>query len=99
LTPPCLITVDLRIVAPESVYSKKTDRTFKYAEGVRFAPLPAIMKAKKKPLDVKPLASLTSTKLAASYSKFELPKARKAGVLVKSAAELVEKLKTEARVL
>jgi len=99
LTPPCLITVDLRIVAPESVYSKKTERSFRYGEGVRFAPLPAIMKAKKKPLDVKPLAALTPAKPQSAYGKFELPKARKAGVLVKSAAELVEKLKTEARVL
>lgn len=99
LTPPCLITVDLRIVAPESVYSKKTDRSFKYPEGVRFAPLPAIMKAKKKPLDVKALSALTTSKPASTYGKFALPEARKAGVIVKSAAELVEKLKTEARVI
>src|SRR5690606_13397771 len=51
LSLPALITVDLRIVAPASVYSSKTDRNFKYNDGVRFAPLPAIMKAKKKPLD------------------------------------------------
>src|SRR5690606_8987294 len=49
---PAVVTVDLRIVAPNSVYSKHTERTHKYNDGVRFAPLPAIMKAKKKPLDV-----------------------------------------------
>lgn len=99
LTPPALITVDLRIVAPGSVRSKKTSPSFQYPEGVRFAPLPAIMKAKKKPLDVKQLASLVSTTLGTSYEKFELPAARKAGVKVASAAELVSKLKSEARVI
>jgi electron transfer flavoprotein beta subunit len=99
LTPPCIITVDLRVVAPASVYSKHTDRSFKYQEGVRFAPLPAIMQAKKKPLDVKNLAELTTTKPQVQYSRFELPKARKAGVKVKDVGELVEKLKNEARVI
>jgi electron transfer flavoprotein beta subunit len=99
LTPPCVITVDLRVVAPASVYSKHTDRNFKYQEGVRFAPLPAIMQAKKKPLDVKNLADLTSQKPDVQYTKFELPRARKAGVKVKDVAELVAKLKSEARVI
>src|SRR5690606_38261442 len=35
LTPPCLITVDLRVVAPKSVRSNKTDAGFSYSEGVR----------------------------------------------------------------
>lgn len=99
LTPPCLITVDLRIVAPKSVHSNKTDASFEYNEGVRFAPLPAIMKAKKKPLDVKPLADLTSQGLTTTYHKFERPPGRKAGVKVKDVAELVDKLKNEARVI
>mgnify|MGYP001597304379 CR=1 FL=1 len=99
LTAPCLITVDLRIVAPESVTSNKTPADFKYNEGVRFAPLPAIMAAKKKPLDVKTLADLTDKTLTTTYSRFELPAARKAGVKVKDVNELVEKLKNEARVL
>jgi electron transfer flavoprotein beta subunit len=37
---PAVVTVDLRIVAPKSVYSAKTPAThFKYNEGVRFAAL------------------------------------------------------------
>ena len=99
LTPPCLITVDLRIVAPKSVHSNKTDPSFAYNEGVRFAPLPAIMKAKKKPLDVKTLADVTSVEKTANYTKFEPPAGRQAGVIVKDVAELVDKLKNEARVL
>lgn len=97
--PPCLITVDLRIVSPEGVYSKLTDKSFKYSEGVRFAPLPAIMAAKRKPLAVRPLAELTDVPLTTSYTKFELPSKRSAGIKVKDVAELVQKLTEEARVL
>lgn len=99
LKPPCVVTVDLRIVAPKSVHSSKTDPSFAYGDGVRFAPLPAIMKAKKKPLDVKPLSAVTPQSLTTTYEKFEPPKARKAGVIVKSVDELVDKLKNEARAL
>jgi electron transfer flavoprotein alpha/beta subunit len=55
---PAVVTVDLRIVAPTSVYSLKTAATFKYNEGVRFAALAAIMAAKKKPLAEVKLADL-----------------------------------------
>jgi electron transfer flavoprotein beta subunit len=99
LTPPCVVTVDLRVVAPKSVHSNKTDPAFAYGDGVRFAPLPAIMKAKKKPLDVKALGAVTTQPLTTTYDKFEPPKARKAGVMVKSVDELVDKLKNEARAL
>jgi electron transfer flavoprotein beta subunit len=97
---PALITVDLRIVAPTSVYSLKTDRAFKYNDGVRFAPLPAIMAAKKKKLDVKPLADLVgSAALTTQYEKFEAPPQRKSGAKVKDVKELVEKLATQAKVI
>lgn len=99
LAPPCLVTVDLRIVAPQSVYSASTARDFKYQDGVRFAPLPAIMAAKKKPLDVKSLADLTPQTKTTVYSSFALPEARKAGVKVKDVDELLTRLKTEARVI
>ncbi len=99
LTCPCLITVDLRVVAPKSVHSNKTDAAFEYNEGVRFAPLPAIMKAKKKPLDVKALGEVTDQPLTTQYGSFEPPPARQAGVMVKDVAELVSKLQNEARVL
>lgn len=97
--PPCLITVDLRIVSPEGVYSSHTASSFKYSEGVRFAPLPAIMQAKRKPLTVRPLAELTDATLTTKYTRFELPAKRSAGVKVKDVAELVQKLTQEARVL
>jgi electron transfer flavoprotein beta subunit len=97
---PALVTVDLRIVAPASVYSQKTDRAFKYNDGVRFAPLPAIMAAKKKKLDVKALSDLVSdTSLRTHYRKFAPPPERKAGARVADVAELVNKLANEAKVI
>ncbi|HVJ16042.1 MAG TPA: electron transfer flavoprotein subunit beta/FixA family protein [Polyangiaceae bacterium] len=100
LKPPALITVDLRIVAPQSVYSKLTETSHKYNDGVRFAPLPAIMAAKKKPLDVKSLADVVGgQKLTTHYGKFERPSARSAGVKVKDVAELVDRLTTVAKVI
>ncbi|RED45073.1 electron transfer flavoprotein subunit beta/FixA family protein [Aestuariispira insulae] len=66
----------------------------------RYASLPNIMKAKKKPLD---------TKAAADYGvdvtprlktlKVSEPPARAAGIIVGSVSELVEKLKNEAKVI
>ena len=66
----------------------------------RYASLPNIMKAKKKPLE-----SLTPEALGVSVTstnttlKVEAPATRSAGVKVKSVAELVEKLKNEAKVI
>lgn len=97
---PAVVTVDLRIVAPASVWSTATARTHKYNDGVRFAALPAIMAAKKKPLAELKLAELApDTKLKVTYASFSAPPARKAGIKVKDVAELVEKLAKEAKVL
>ena len=66
----------------------------------RYASLPNIMKAKKKPLDKKSPADFNvSTAARLKVLKTEEPGGRKAGVKVKSVAELVEKLKTEAGVI
>jgi electron transfer flavoprotein beta subunit len=100
LTLPALVTVDLRIVAPGSVYSRETDRAFKYNDGVRFAPLPAIMQAKRKKLDVKPLAELApGAALRMTYPRFAPPPQRRAGKRVADVAELVNKLANEAKVI
>jgi electron transfer flavoprotein beta subunit len=66
----------------------------------RYASLPNIMKAKKKPLDKKTPADF-GVDLAPRLKvlKTEEPGGRKAGIKVKSVAELVEKLKVEAGVL
>lgn len=97
---PAVVTVDLRIVSPASVYSTKTDKSFKYHDGVRFAPLPAIMQARKKPLDVKKLSDyLDGESPKVTYLRFEPPPERKAGEKVEDVDQLVDKLKNEAKVL
>jgi len=99
VTLPAVVSVDLRIVNPTSVQSKHSP-AHKYPEGVRFAALMAIMAAKKKPLVVQKLAELVSDgALKIKYTSFEAPSGRKAGVKVKTVAELVSRLKTEAKVI
>ena len=66
----------------------------------RYASLPNIMKAKKKPLDEKSPADFgADVKPRLKVIRTEEPGGRKAGVKVGSVAELVDKLKNEAGVL
>ena len=66
----------------------------------RYASLPNIMKAKKKPLDEKSPADFgADVAPRLKVVKTEEPSGRKAGVKVKDVAELVDKLKNEAGVL
>ncbi|MCG9677215.1 electron transfer flavoprotein subunit beta/FixA family protein [Vibrio sp. Isolate24] len=66
----------------------------------RYASLPNIMKAKKKPLDVISAADL-GVDLVRSHEIIEVmtPVERSSGVMVSSVGELVDKLKNEAKVL
>jgi len=66
----------------------------------RYAKLPNIMKAKKKPLDVIDAAS-TGVDLTPRLVTLKVtePSGRKAGIRVGSVAELVEKLRNEAKVI
>ncbi len=66
----------------------------------RYATLPNIMKAKKKPLDVVKPAEL-GVDVAPRLRTLRVvePGKRKAGVMVKDVAELVDKLKNEAKVI
>ncbi|MBM7333866.1 MAG: electron transfer flavoprotein subunit beta/FixA family protein [Alcanivorax sp.] len=66
----------------------------------RYASLPNIMKAKKKPMDVKSPADLgVDMTPRVTIEKVETPAERKAGVMVGSVDELVDKLKNEAKVI
>ena len=66
----------------------------------RFVKLPNIMAAKKKPLEKVALADLgVDTAARVNVVKVLEPKARQAGMKVASVAELVEKLKNEAKVI
>ena len=66
----------------------------------RYASLPNIMKAKKKPLDQVSLDDLgVDASLRLTTLKVEEPPAREAGITVGSVSELVDKLKNEAKVI
>jgi len=66
----------------------------------RYPSLPGIMKAKKKPLDETDLASLgVDVTPKVKVVAYEEPAAKKAGQKVKDVAELVDKLKTEAKAI
>ena len=66
----------------------------------RYASLPNIMKAKKKPIDVKEVSTLgVDIAPRLTVLKVTEPPKRVAGVKVESAAELVNKLKNEAGVI
>ncbi|MDO6712149.1 electron transfer flavoprotein subunit beta/FixA family protein [Aliiglaciecola sp. 2_MG-2023] len=66
----------------------------------RYATLPNIMKAKRKPIDVKAADSFGVT-LTSNVKTLKVmpPAQRKGGIKVADVAELVEKLKTEAKVI
>jgi electron transfer flavoprotein beta subunit len=97
---PAVVTVDLRIVAPEGVKNGATPSGHKYNEGARYASLKGIMQAKKKPIEQITLASLgVEPALSTRYSKFELPAARSGSVVfVDSPDALIQKL-TEAKLI
>jgi electron transfer flavoprotein beta subunit len=66
----------------------------------RYASLPGIMKAKKKPLETLSPADLgVDTALKVETVGFEPPPSRAAGVKVKTVDELLEKLATEAKAI
>jgi electron transfer flavoprotein beta subunit len=66
----------------------------------RYASLPNIMKAKKKPVDKKTVADLgVDIAPRLEVVTTEEPEARKAGVVLNSVSELVDKLKNEAGVI
>ena len=66
----------------------------------RYASLPNIMKAKKKPLDQMSATDLgVDTKPRIEQIKVEEPPKRKAGIKVANVTELVNKLKNEAKVI
>ncbi|MDC3023332.1 electron transfer flavoprotein subunit beta/FixA family protein [Pelagibacteraceae bacterium] len=66
----------------------------------RYASLPNIMKAKKKPIDIKEASSLgINIEPRIEQIKVEEPPVRQKGIMVSDVAELVQKLKHEAKVI
>jgi len=65
----------------------------------RYASLPGIMKAKKKPIaEVTPASLGVEASVKVRVLKLSPPPTRKAGVMVPDVATLMQKLKTEAKV-
>ncbi|MCA9637515.1 MAG: electron transfer flavoprotein subunit beta/FixA family protein, partial [Myxococcales bacterium] len=97
---PAVVSVDLRIVLPKSVQKGATSPDHAYNEGPRLASLRGITMAKRKKVDVFTLAALG---VASGGSEQDVavaaPPARKAGQMVGSVEELVEKLTKEAKVI
>jgi electron transfer flavoprotein beta subunit len=98
---PAVVSVDLRIVAPEGVKNGATPDTHKYNDGARYASLKGIMQAKKKVIDQITLASLgIDTALSTKYAKFELPPARSGSVVfVDDVDQLIHKLHVDAKLI
>ena len=66
----------------------------------RYASLPSIMKAKKKPIDTKDASTLgINIEPRIEQIKVEEPPVRQKGIMVSDVAELVQKLKHEAKVI
>ena len=66
----------------------------------RYASLPNIMKAKRKPIDEMKVYDLNiDIEPRLEILKVEEPKSREAGIMVKSVDEMIEKLKNEAKVI
>ena len=66
----------------------------------RYASLPNIMKAKRKPIDEIKVEGLNiDIEPRLEILKVEEPKSREAGIMVKSVDEMIEKLKNEAKVI
>jgi electron transfer flavoprotein beta subunit len=97
---PAVISVDLRIVAPNAVKNNVTPGDKPYPDGPRFVALRGLKKAKKKPIDKHTLSELgVDTTRRVHTLSFSAPPARQAGVIVETVEELVDKLKNEARML
>ncbi len=100
VTLPAVVSVDLRIVAPKAVINHITPDDHAYSDGPRYASLKGIMKAKKKPMDVKSLADLgVDSAPRVKELAVELPPQRAAGQIVDSVDALVDKLHNEAKVI
>ncbi|MCS6799774.1 MAG: electron transfer flavoprotein subunit beta/FixA family protein [Myxococcota bacterium] len=100
---PAVVTVSDRILAPTAVRNGVTPDDFAYPQSDtgRYASLKGIMAAKKKPIEETSLQALgVDATPTCRYERFALPPARSGQVrFVESAAELVQRLRTEAKVL
>jgi electron transfer flavoprotein beta subunit len=97
---PAVVSVDLRIIAAQSVRSRHCPRDHVYPAGVRFASLPAIIAARKKPIVTRLLGDLLENAAPVlRHVAYDLGPARAACKMVGSTDELLQRLTCESRVL
>lgn len=97
---PCVVSVDLRIIAPKAVVNLALNPQYEAPDGPRYASLKGIMSAKKKEIkELTPAELGVTATLRTKTLSIEAPPSRKAGIKVGSVTELVTKLKEEAKVL
>ena len=100
---PAVLTTSDRILQPQSIKNGITPDDFAYpeSEGGRYASLKGIMQAKKKPVEETSAGALgVDAAPQVAYVGFKLPPARSGSTtFVESAAELVQKLRNEAKVI
>ena len=97
---PAVVSVDLRIVLPQSVHNGATPAEHTYQDGPRLASLRGITMAKRKKVEVLSASDLGVQPTATLKTlSIEPPTSRAAGQIVQSPEELIEKLTTEAKVL
>jgi electron transfer flavoprotein beta subunit len=97
---PCVVSVDLRIIAPKAVINAGLNAQYEAPEGPRYASLKGIMAAKKKELKEETLEALgVNASARVKTLSAEAPPARKGGIKVGSVDELMQKLHNEAKVL
>jgi electron transfer flavoprotein beta subunit len=93
---PAVVSVDLRITQPSAVRSRCSPSDYSYADGVRFASLPAILAAQRKPLQTKPLAEFVGNEgPVLRHVAFEMATPRAHCQMVGSCAELLQALPAE----
>jgi electron transfer flavoprotein beta subunit len=90
---PAVVSVDLRVMAPDGALSSLTSPDFEYYDGIRFAALPAIMQARKKPLERIALETLLpEAQSTTRYFEFEGLPARAKVMMLKDVAALADVL-------
>jgi electron transfer flavoprotein beta subunit len=97
---PAVISVDLRIIAAQSVRSRHCPREYLYPPGVRFATLPAIIAARRKPIVTRLLGDLVEKpRPVLRHVAYDLAPSRACCRIVGSTDELVQRLTSDSRVL
>lgn len=103
VTTPAVVTVADRIVRPDAIKNGVTPAEHSYPESDsgRYASLKGIMQAKKKPIEQLALSDLgVAPEVTGSYGEFAKPPERTGETtFVESVEELVQKLRTEAKVI